>query len=155
MRNKPVSTLPPWALLQFLHLGSHLEFLPWLPFRKDGDQEYKQNRTFPVQVSCGHCVYHNRKNLQHKGWYLTATVKDPRNLTAKVNGTVFQAALNRETAEAAACWAVPSSKAKFITNRGKIPSLPVSWLDLEHLAVTGDCCLLARNPQKAWNLPLL
>lgn len=140
--SKTASRIPSWHLHKVLS---------WVPHWWTVTQA---NEPFPPRVTPGH-VYHNRKNLQQKGWYFTATVKDPRNLTAKVNGTIFQAALNRETAEAAACWAVPSSKAKFITNRGKIPSLPVSWLDLEHLAVTGDCCLPARNPQKAGNLPLL
>lgn len=32
MGNKPIGTIPPWFLLQYLNLGSCFEFLPRLPF---------------------------------------------------------------------------------------------------------------------------
>lgn len=35
LRSKPVSSISPTLLLQFLHLGSFLGFLPWLPWPMD------------------------------------------------------------------------------------------------------------------------
>lgn len=51
--SKPVSSVSPWPLIQFLPSGSGLEFLPWLFPVKD----YKQ------EVAFGHPVsYHNNRN---------------------------------------------------------------------------------------------
>lgn len=35
MENKPASSAPPRSLYKFLHPGSHLYLLPWLPYMMD------------------------------------------------------------------------------------------------------------------------
>lgn len=65
--SEPVSSVPPWLLLQFLSPGFCFEFLPWLPPVILCDVTVvKQNKPFPPQITFGHGVSLQQKTLTQK-----------------------------------------------------------------------------------------
>lgn len=69
MKNESVNRIPVWLLLQFLHSGYCLEFLPWLPPQRSEPEMYAELNSFLLPKLLFIIVFITIETLTNTAWF--------------------------------------------------------------------------------------